>query len=171
RDLRVLLRRVVLNGLGLGRGTGHLGRRGERRVLPRRHADGRVNLLLDRLRERGVLAQVRLPVVAALAEPLLTVREERAGLLDDVVLEPEVEDAALGRDALAVLDVELRLAERRRHLVLHDLHPDPVADRLDAVLERLDAADVEPLRRVELERATARLGLRRSKHYAHLLAD
>ena len=71
----------------------------------------------------------------------------------------------------AVLDVELGLAERRRDLVLDDLHAHPVADRLGALLEGLDAADVEPLRRIELERAAARLGLRRAEHHADLLAD
>ena len=76
-----------------------------------------------------------------------------------------------GRDALAELDVELGLAERRGDLVLDDLDADPVADRLGAVLERLDAADVEPLGRVELQRAAARLGLRRAEHDADLLAD
>ena len=75
------------------------------------------------------------------------------------------------RDALAELDVELRLAERRRDLVLDDLDADAVADRLGAVLERLDAADVEPLGRVELQRAAARLRLRRAEHHADLLAD
>ena len=63
----------------------------------------------------------------------------------------------------AVLDVELGLAERRRDLVLDDLHPHAVADRLGALLERLDAADVEALGRVELERAAAGLGLRASR--------
>ena len=76
-----------------------------------------------------------------------------------------------GRDALAELDVELRLAERRGDLVLDDLHADAVADRLRAVLERLDAADVQPLGGVELQRAAARLGLRRAEHHADLLAD
>jgi hypothetical protein len=45
-------------------------------------------------------------------------------------------------DALPVDDVELGLLERRGHLVLHDLGPGPVADRLGAVLERLDPAHV-----------------------------
>ena len=63
----------------------------------------------------------------------------------------------------AVLDVELGLPERRRDLVLDDLDPDPVADRLGALLEGLDAADVEPLRAVELQRPAARLGLRASR--------
>src|SRR5207244_12924765 len=105
-------------------------------------------LLLELLGDARVLAQVALDVVAPLAESLVAVGEERARLLDDVVLQREVEDAALGRDAEAVLDVELGLAERRRDLVLHDLAAHPVADRLDALLQRLDAADVEPLRRV-----------------------
>ena len=84
---------------------------------------------------------------------------------------PEVDQAAGGRDPLAELDVELGLAERRRDLVLDDLDADAVADRLVAVLERLDAADVEALRGVELQRAAARLGLRRAEHHADLLAD
>ena len=77
----------------------------------------------------------------------------------------------LGRDAQAVLDVELGLAEGRRDLVLHDLDPHAVADRLRALLERLDPPDVEPLRGVELERAPAGLGLRGAEHDADLLPD
>ncbi len=68
-------------------------------------------------------------------------------------------------------DVELRLLERRRDLVLHDLHADAVADRLDAFLQRLDAADVEADRRVELQRAAARRRLRVAEHDADLLAQ
>ena len=59
----------------------------------------------------------------------------------------------------------------RRDLVLDHLHPDPVADRLGALLEGLDPADVEPLRAVELQRPAARLGLRRAEHDPDLLAD
>ena len=40
----------------------------------------------------------------------------------------EIDDVARAADALAVEDVELDLAERRRHLVLHDLHARAVAD-------------------------------------------
>src|SRR3712207_9431123 len=88
-----------------------------------------------------------------------------------ILLEPEVEDAARRGDPLAELDVELGLLERRRDLVLHDLDADAVADGLRALLERLDPADVEALRRVELQRAATRLGLRRAEHHADLLAD
>jgi hypothetical protein len=63
-------------------------------------------------------------------------------------------------DALAVHDVELDLAERRRDLVLDDLHAGLVADDLVALLDRADAADVEADRGVELQRVAAggRLG-------------
>ena len=113
-----------------------------------------------------MLVEERLGVAAALPEPLLAVGEERAGLGDDVVLDAVVEQAARGRDALAELDVELGLLERRRDLVLDHLDPDAVADRLGAVLERLDPADVEPLRGVELQRPTAGLGLGGAEHHA-----
>ena len=87
------------------------------------------------------------------------------------MLDAEVDQAALRGDPEAVLDIELGLAERRRDLVLDDLGPHPVADRLGALLERLDAADVDALRGVELERPAARLGLRATEHDADLLAD
>ena len=71
----------------------------------------------------------------------------------------------------AVDDVELGLLERRGDLVLRDLDPHPVAERLGAVLERLDPADVEAHRRVELERTATRSRLRIPEHDADLLAQ
>src|SRR4051794_25216818 len=132
----------------------------------RRDTHDVVDLGFEFVRDLRVLAQEALGVVASLPQPRVAVGEERPGLRDQVVLERQVEDAALRRDALAVLDVELGLAERRRHLVLHDLDADTVADRLGALLQGLDATDVQTLRRVELERATTRLRLRRAEHDA-----
>ena len=120
-------------------------------------AQGGVDLGLDLLGHVRVLVEERLGVAASLTEPLLAVGEERARLGDDVVLDAVVEQAARGRDPLAELDVELGLLERRRDLVLDDLDPNPVADRLGAVLDRLDPADVQPLGGIELQRPTARL--------------
>ncbi len=59
----------------------------------------------------------------------------------------------------------------RRDLVLDDLDAHAVADRLDAFLERLDPADVEPNRGVELQRAPAGSDLRRAEHHPDLLAQ
>src|SRR5437870_11012902 len=117
-----------------------------------------------------MLAQERRRVLASLAEPLVVEREIRAGLLDDLPLERGVEHRAFPGDPGAVDDVELSLLERRRALVLDHLHAHAVADRLDPLLQRLDATDVEAHRRVELQRASAwgRLGI--TKHDTDLLA-
>ncbi len=118
-----------------------------------------------------MLAEERGRVLASLAEPLVAVGEVRARLLDDLPVEPDVEHRALPGDPVAVDDVELGLLERRRDLVLHHLDADAVADRLDALLERLDAADVEADGRVELERATSGRRLGVPEHDADLLAQ
>jgi hypothetical protein len=118
-----------------------------------------------------VLAQVLARVVLALADLVAVVRVPRAGLLDDPVVDAELDDLAFARDALAVQDVEQRLAERRRDLVLDDLDARLVADDLLALLDRADAADVEAHRRVELERVAAGRGLRVAEHHADLHAD
>src|SRR6185437_15532027 len=94
-------------------------------------------------------------VLAPLAQPLVAEAEVRARLRHDLALEPGVEDRSLPGDAGPVDDVELGLLERRRDLVLHDLDAHTIADRFDAFLQGLDAADVESHGRVEFEGATA----------------
>src|SRR5207342_2385624 len=121
----------------------------------RRDAHLLADLRLDLRGELGMLLQVFAGVVLALADAVLLVREPGAGLLDHAVHDAELEDLAFARDALAVEDVEHRLAERRRDLVLHHLHPGLVADRFLGLLDGADAADVEPHRGVELERVAA----------------
>src|SRR2546423_7109797 len=115
-----------------------------------------------------MLAQEGGRILAALSEPLVSEAEVRAGLLDDLPLERGVENASLPGDPGAVDDVELGLLEGRRDLVLHDFDANAVADRLDALLERLDAADVESHRGVELQRAPAGRRLRIPEHDADL---
>src|SRR6202035_1770998 len=99
------------------------------------------------------------------------VREPGAALLDHFALGPLVDQVAFARDALAIHDVEFGLAERRRHLVLHDLHPRPAADHRLAILDRADAPDVEADRRVEFQRAATGGRLRVAEHHADLLAE
>ena len=110
-------------------------------------------------------------VLAALAHALAVEGVPGARLLDDLVVDAEVEEVALLADALAVEDVELGLAEGRRHLVLDHLHLRAAADDRLALLERRDAADVEAHRRVELEGAAAGGGLGVAEHHADLLAQ
>ena len=108
------------------------------RRRPRRSCRGSarsISAATGRVRLQEVLRRL-----AALAEPGLVEGEPRARLGHDVHRDADVEEAALLRDALAVHDVELGDPERRRDLVLDDLDPDPVADRLGAGLDRLDRA-------------------------------
>src|SRR4029453_10553060 len=86
------------------------------------------DLLFDRLEGVAVVLEELLGVLAALAEALAAVREPRAALLDDPLVDGEIEQVAFLRDPLAVHDVELGLAERRRQLVLDDLDAGPSAD-------------------------------------------
>src|SRR6188472_2656930 len=109
------------------------------------------NALLQLVGEIGVVGEERTRVLLALAELVALVGVPSAGLANQPRVDAHVDQAALTADAAAVHDVELRLLERRRHLVLHDLDPGAVADHVGAVLEGLDAADVEPDRGVELQ--------------------
>src|SRR5204863_4981276 len=130
-----------------------------------------LHVVLDAAHEFGVLSQGVLRVLAALAEPLTIVRKPRARLLDDAVRHRKVEHVALARDALAVHDVELALAEWGRDLVLDDLDLRAVADHAVAVLDRADAAYVEAHGGVELEGPPAGRRLRASEHDADLLTN
>src|SRR5215213_1905597 len=141
---------LALDGLHLRRLTA--GRCGSRCRLARlADTQLREDLRLDLLRDVRVLREELAGVLLALPELIALVGVPGAGLADDVVLDTEVDEAALAGDADAVEDVELRLLERRRHLVLHDLDAGAVSDRIRAVLQRLDPADVQAHRRVELQ--------------------
>src|SRR5262245_42372895 len=119
------------------------------------HAQLLPDALLDSLEDVRVVPEELLRVFAPLAQALAGVCEPGAALLDDPLVDRQVEEIARPRDALAVHDVELRLAEGRRHLVLDHFHARPPADDHVAVLDARDAADVQANRRVELEGAAA----------------
>src|SRR4051812_22503228 len=115
---------------------------------------------LDRVGHVRVIPQELLGVLPALADALAVIAEPGARLLDDTGLHAEIEQLADLADALAIHDVELDLAERRRELVLRHLHPGLVADGLVAVLDAADPPDLHADRGVELQRVAARGGLR-----------
>src|SRR5262245_11882581 len=126
---------------------------------------------LDLVAHRGVVAERVLSVVASLAQPLALVREPRAGLVDDLVLDADVDQLAEPRYSLAIHDVELGFAERRRDLVFDDFDFSAIPYDVLAVLDLRDAADVEAQCGIELQRAPAGGRFRRSEHYAYLLAN
>ena len=82
----------------------------------------------------------------------------------------QVQRIALARDPFAVQDVELGIAERCSHLVLHNLHLGARPHHRVALLHRADAANVDAHGRVELQRLAAGRRLRIAKHDADLLA-
>ena len=94
-----------------------------------------------------------------------------AGLLDDAVLYRRIDHLTPVVDPLVVEDLELGHPERRRHLVLHHLHPRLVADHLVALLDRPDAPDIQPHRGVELEGVAAGGGLGVAEHHPDLHTD
>src|SRR3712207_1560661 len=109
-------------------------------VDPRADTKLLLDPLLDLVGQVRVVPEEGAGVLLALAELVALVGVPGAGLAHEAVLDAHVDEPALAGDALAVEDVELRLLERRGHLVLHDLDPGAVADRVGSVLEGLDAA-------------------------------
>src|SRR4029434_6472544 len=110
-------------------------------------------------------------VLASLSDPLTLVGVPSPGLLNEAVVDASVQHAARLGDPFTVHDVELRLSEGRRELVLDHLDLGPDAQRLGPLLDRVLAPDVEPNGRVELQGAPARRGLGVAEHDADLLAD
>src|SRR5690606_23774737 len=118
-----------------------------------------------------MIAQELLGVLPALADALRLEAIPGTALFNEFMLHGEIEDVPFARHALPVHDVELGLAERWRHLVLHDLGFRAVAHYGVAIFDRGDAADVHAHRRIELQRPAARGGFGVAEHHANLLAD
>src|SRR5438093_1451329 len=74
--------------------------------------------VFDRPRDVGIVAQELFGVLASLAKPLSAVREPRAALFDDPLVDADVDEIAKLRDAFAVHHVEFGLAEGRCDFVL-----------------------------------------------------
>src|SRR5436190_11767156 len=128
------------------------------------HSEFLPHAILNGLADRRIFLEELLGVLAPLTKTLPAEGEPRTTLLDDPLFDSQVEQIAFARDAFAVHHVEFRLAEGRRHLVLHHLHPRAASDDLVAVLDAGNAADIDPDRRVELERAAAGGRLRIAEH-------
>src|SRR6266852_5718548 len=129
------------------------------------------DLAFDLGGELRVFLQEVAGVVLALSDAVLLVPVPGPGLVDHAATDAELQDLAFEGHPFAVENIEQRFAERRRDLVLHDLHAGLGADHLVAALDTADAPDVEAARRVELERVAAggRLGV--AEHDADLHAD
>src|SRR5271170_6666605 len=105
RSVRGLARRDGLLRLLVGGGAIGLRSGGLRAVAL--DAVLREHHRLDLLHQLRVLLEVRLRVLAALADAVGPVREPGAALLDDAQLRCEIHEVARAGDALAVENVEL----------------------------------------------------------------
>src|SRR5205814_980739 len=119
----------------------------------------------------GMLAQELFRVLAALPDARLAVIDPRAGFVEHAHRDAHVEEPAFARDALAREDLDLGDAEWRSDLVLDDLHLHATADDNIALLDRLDRADIDAHRCVELQRPPARGRFGVAEHHAYLLAQ
>src|SRR5215216_3511653 len=135
------------------------------------HAEESLHLFFDFGHEYRIVLEVHLGVFTSLSDALRTIAVPGAGLVDDVGFSSNVEHEARMADAFCVHDVELGLLERRRDLVLHDLHAHVRANDVFLVLDRSDATNIETHRRIELERLSTRGRLGITEHHADLLTQ
>ena len=91
----------------------------------------------------GVLPQEDARVVAALRHPLALKAEPGAALFDDALLGSEVKKVAFAGNPFAIQNIDLGVAERRRHFVLYHFDLRAVPDDLLALLQRADSADFD----------------------------
>src|ERR671930_662608 len=82
--------------------------------------------------QRDIERSRRAPLASRHAACYFVAALVSAGSASTFPLERRVEHRALPGDSGSVDDVELGRLERRRTLVLHDLDPHAVADRLDS---------------------------------------
>src|SRR3954454_1731026 len=130
-----------------------------------------LDLLLDFVGHVTVFDQEIAGILLALAELLTLIGEPGTGLSDEALLDAHVDERAFPADALAVEDVELGLLERLLHLVLDHLAAGAVADRVGAVLQRLNSPDVQANRGVELQSLSARCRFWTSEHDTDFFAE
>src|SRR5215212_4290285 len=125
-----------------------------------------LHVSLDLSQDLRVLFQHRLSVFPALTQAFALIRKPGATLFHGTLRHRKIEQIAFARNAFAIHDVELTLAERRRHFVLRDLNFGAIADYAIAVFDRADATNIESQRSVKLERAPAGGRFRTAEHHA-----
>src|ERR1700688_4884825 len=118
-----------------------------------------------------VLLQEDTGIFSALAHTLAAKADPRPALFEQAFFDAEVDQVAFAGDAFAVENVEFGFAERRGHFVLHYFAAGARADDAVALLDGLDAANVQANGSIKLQRAAAGGGFRVAKHYADFLAD
>src|SRR5580692_250725 len=118
-----------------------------------------------------VLFEEAARVFAALPDALARVAIPGTRFFHDVVGHRQVQHVAFAADAFAIKNVEFSFAERRSHLVLHDLDLGARADDGVAFFHGGDAADIDAHGRIELQSAAAGRGFGVTEHDTDLFAN
>src|SRR5665213_2725233 len=131
-------------------------RRGHRSSLRPRQSQSLAQLHIQLLERLRIILQKLPRILTALSNALALIAIPSPALLHQVLRHPQIDQVALFRDALTVNNVELRLAKRWRHLVLHDLDLGAVPRHHVAVFNRRNAPNIRADARIKLQRAPAR---------------
>ena len=100
-------------------------------------------LLLDGGGDVRMVLEILLGVFASLANAVLLVRIPGAAFVHEAFVAREILEVPLAGDADPIHHVKLRLAERRRHFVLHHLGPYAAADHLVPIFDLADPPDIQ----------------------------
>ena len=101
------------------------------------------NLSFQFIEKLRVILEQCLAGIGTLSEFRTALAIPAAALFDDIVGYSQTEYLAGTADAFAKHDVELCLAERRSHLVLHNLYANQITYYLIAVLDGCSLADIQ----------------------------
>src|SRR5688572_10206138 len=137
----------------------------------RTNAEYRLHFLFHFGEQYRIVLEVHLCILTTLPDALRAVTVPRSRLVDDTGFGGDIEHQRRVTYSLGVHDVEFRLLERRRHLVLHDLDAHVRANDVFLLLHSRDAPDVETYRCVELERLSTSGRLRIAEHHTDLLTQ
>src|SRR6266446_4687495 len=110
-------------------------------------------------------------ILTPLAHALPAKADPRPALFQHALFDAQIKQVAFARTSFAVHDVEFRLAERRRHFVLHHLRARARAHHFVAFLDRLDAPNIHAHRRIKLQRPPARCRFGIPEHHADFFAN
>src|SRR5258708_35249978 len=88
------------------------------RLAAHRYYQRTLHVVLNALQHLRLIFQSLLGILAALTQTFTLVREPGAAFFNDTVVGSEIQQIAFARNAFAVHDVELSLAERRRDFIL-----------------------------------------------------
>src|SRR5690606_4707172 len=107
----------------------------------------------------------------ALTDLVTLVAVPGTGFIDQIALNPQVDDFAHVVNALTVHNLEFGLFKRRRHFVFNHFDAGFVTHHFITLLHRAGTTDIQTHRGVEFQGVTTGGGFRAAEHHADFHAD